>query len=356
MHRVLAVDDNSRNLAIVEKTLDGAFQLVTASSGEQALEIAPCFRPDLILLDIMMPGIDGYETCRRLRALPAVAAAKIIMVSARATTSDRLEGYAAGANDYVTKPFDSDELLAKLHVYLRLKSIEEIDQLKSDLLGLLSHETATPLTTILGPASILLEDPSLSPDHREFVKMIHHGGVRLQALVEKVAYLSQLKAGFIPREAQTLDAEVLANQVLKNSRRKTLREDVAVEVVMNATVRLEGDPQQLGVALGAVLDNALRLSPAGGVVRLELVETGPWSGFSVSDRGPGIGPEFIDFVFNEFVVEHLKHHSTGHGLSLATARVIVEQHGGSLTVESAPGHGATFRMLLPTNNARAIAA
>ena len=116
--RILLVDDNPTNLAILEEMLGDEYRRGTATSGEEALEIAPDFQPDLILLDVMMPGINGYETCRRIRANPALRNVKIVMVSAKALVSERLEGYDAGADDYLTKPFDEKELLAKVRVYL----------------------------------------------------------------------------------------------------------------------------------------------------------------------------------------------------------------------------------------------
>lgn len=116
--RILLVDDNPTNLAILEEMLGDEYRWEAATSGEEALEIAPDFQPDLILLDVMMPGINGYETCRRIRANPALRNVKIVMVSAKALVSERLEGYDAGADNYLTKPFDEKELLAKVRVYL----------------------------------------------------------------------------------------------------------------------------------------------------------------------------------------------------------------------------------------------
>ncbi|MCZ6449819.1 MAG: response regulator [Deltaproteobacteria bacterium] len=116
--RILLVDDNPTNLAILAEMLGDEYRWEAATSGEEALEIAPDFQPDLILLDVMMPGINGYETCRRIRANPALRNVKIVMVSAKALVSERLEGYDAGADDYLTKPFDEKELLAKVRVYL----------------------------------------------------------------------------------------------------------------------------------------------------------------------------------------------------------------------------------------------
>lgn len=113
-HKILVVDDNPVNIFILEELLEDHYEVVSVMSGEKALAVAPQFQPDVMLLDIMMPGIDGYETCRRFRSQPTLSATKIIMVSAKALATERMKGFEAGADDYVTKPFDHGELLAKI--------------------------------------------------------------------------------------------------------------------------------------------------------------------------------------------------------------------------------------------------
>jgi DNA-binding response OmpR family regulator len=138
----LAVDDNPVNIEIIEALLDEDHNLITATTGEEALKIAPDFRPDLILLDIMMPGMNGYEVCRRLRANSNLMYTKIILVSAKIMTPERLEGYEAGADDYITKPFDEDEFLAKVRVYLRLSTLEEVECLNKKLQSAIQELTS----------------------------------------------------------------------------------------------------------------------------------------------------------------------------------------------------------------------
>jgi DNA-binding response OmpR family regulator len=123
--RVLAVDDSVANLEIIEEILDDQYDLKTAATGEEALEIAVEFQPDVVLLDIMMSGMNGYEVCQQIRANPALRHTRIIMVSAKAMTSERIEGYEAGANVYIAKPFDGDELLAKIRREIRLAAVEQ---------------------------------------------------------------------------------------------------------------------------------------------------------------------------------------------------------------------------------------
>lgn len=115
---ILAVDDNPTNIAIIEEMLGEACALTMANSGEQALDLLTELKPDVILLDVMMPGIDGYETCRQIRTNPAWRDVRIIMVSARAMESEQNVGYEAGADDYLTKPFAEEQLLAKLREHL----------------------------------------------------------------------------------------------------------------------------------------------------------------------------------------------------------------------------------------------
>lgn len=128
-YKILAVDDDLANLNIISEILADDYIVETAKDGEEALSLVGTFVPDLVLLDIMMPGIDGYEVCRELRANPKLANTKILFLSAKELLEDRLSGYEVGGDDYITKPFDEDELLAKIKVFLRLKYEEEIKSL-----------------------------------------------------------------------------------------------------------------------------------------------------------------------------------------------------------------------------------
>ncbi len=126
--KILAVDDNSINLAVIEELLGSQYNLMTVSTGVDALKVAHEFRPDLIILDIMIPGMDGYEVCRQIRKSSSLRHTKIIMVSAKAMTSERLKGYQVGTDDYLSKPFDEEELLAKVCAQLHPKPVKAIQE------------------------------------------------------------------------------------------------------------------------------------------------------------------------------------------------------------------------------------
>lgn len=126
--RVLAVDDSDLNLDVIKEILDDEYELKMARTGKVALDVAVDFQPDIVLLDIMMPGMNGYEVCQQMRANPALRHTRIIMVSAKAMTSERIEGYQAGANVYIAKPFDENELLTKIRQQIRLADMEKEEE------------------------------------------------------------------------------------------------------------------------------------------------------------------------------------------------------------------------------------
>jgi two-component system, sensor histidine kinase and response regulator len=351
--RILVVDDHWRNVAILIKLFGRDHRVATATNGEEALRVAPRFAPDLALLDIMMPGIDGYEVCRRFRAHPSLAHTKIIMVSAKGMVNERLSGYEAGADDYVVKPFDPEELLAKAKVYLRLRSVEEVDRLKTDVLMLFNHETRTPITTILSPLELLLEDPSLNSGQRTLIEMAQESATRVHEMVEKVAFLGRLHADHVEFQMARTALAGPVRDACEAAR--PLARSLGVDIVeqVDEAVEVEGDGALLARALGALVDNAVRHGACPGSVEVRAEAQEGVALVTVTDHGPGIPPEFMRQVFDGFVVPDIDKHSRGHGLGLATARAIVRRHDGVLAVENAAGGGAVFTVQLPVAGAAA---
>jgi len=346
--KILIVDDNTRNLNILRTILSPHYIVDSASSGEEALAVACATKPDLVLLDIMMPGIDGYETCRRLRADRRLRWAKIIMVSAKAMVSERLQGYEAGAHDYVTKPFDEEELLAKVRVHLRMKSIEEVNDLKTAFLGLFQHETRTPLTGILGAAELLLDDvPIDTASRRELAGMIHESAARLHDLLARVLMLAELKAGVQPFEPSAVDLPIVVGDAIATTAARASDRRVTVQATRLEAATVRVDREWMTTAIRGLLDNAIRFSAPDMTVVVEVVTVDGRARLTVADRGPGIAAEFLPSLFDEFISADMAHHHDGAGLSLAIARRIVEAHEGHIGVESEPGAGSTFTIDLP---------
>lgn len=346
--KILAVDDAEDNLFVLEELLGGEFHVCTVKSGERCLDVAQEFQPDLILLDVMMPGIDGYETCRRLRTDPALRHTKIIMVSAKVMPDERLAGYEAGADDYIPKPFDGEELIAKVRVYLRLKSVEEVDRLKSELLALLSHETRTPLTAILAPAEMLGANEPMDLEERQMLGwMIHKAGMRLLTLVERILRLSAMKAGQWEFELQPVSIGQIVRSALNRSAARA--RERAIEIVEDVAhdCKLPLDFEQVTEVVAALLDNAVRFSPPRSRVTVRVRRDGETLLLRVSDRGEGIDPAFLPRIFDEFASRDIAHHTEGVGLSLAIARQVIRAHAGSIRVESTQSTGTHVTLSFP---------
>ena len=170
-NKILAVDDNSINLSVIKELLGSQYDLMTVSTGLDVLKMAQEFRPDLIILDIMLPDIDGYEVCQQIRKNSLLRYTKIIMISAKAMVSERLKGYQVGADDYLTKPYDGEELLAKVCAHLRPKPIKEIQQNEQNLLNTLYGKINALLNSLVNSlielAQTLESDENVTIDKRK---------------------------------------------------------------------------------------------------------------------------------------------------------------------------------------------
>ena len=361
--RILIVDDYPDNVEILENILCKDYQVATANSGEEALALAPNFRPDLILLDVMMPGIDGYDSCRQLRALKSLQHTKIVMVSAKAMASERLKGYEAGADDYITKPFDVEELRAKVRVYLRLKTLEELHQLKTDVLNLLNHETITPLNGILGLATLMQDCLDMVPEERfELLDMIRQNAIRLNTLYTKVRKLATLRNGrrnLDKSDCTLTDLNILVRQAAETMELQATAKHIELSltcmeptIVCMENVMMQLDTKHIQDTILALLDNAIQVTPCAGRVDVRVWQDHTQICIAVVDQGPGISPEFLPHIFTPFFQPDIDHHNVGHGLSLAVARAVVEAHNGAIDVESELDEGAKFTVRLPIIGAR----
>ena len=344
--KILIVDDDPLNLEILEEILSEKYLVRTVESGEEAINVLPEFNPDLLLLDIMMHGIDGYEVCRRIRANQRYRLLKIILVSGKSMLDERLEGYEAGADDYITKPFVDEELDAKVRVFLRLKRSEEVDQIKSDLLRVFSHETRTPLNGILLSTELLKADESMGSDAKAYIQVIEESGRRLLEFVKKTSLLCNIKSGMaLDKNLNSLDAAL--NVAMKNLYKEAKSKNITFKINEEQDIQFEADWTMLMKVFKFLLENSIKFSPPGSIVSIEKVKFGSACEIRFTDQGKGIEPDWMDKIFNEFAVRDVMHHQKGLGLSLAISKYLVEMHNGTIHAECDQKSETTFIVRLP---------
>ncbi len=389
---ILLVDDNPMNLGVLADYLESQnFVILVARDGESALEKAAYALPDIILLDVMMPGLDGFETCRLLKENELTQKIPVIFMTALAETTDKVRGFNAGAVDYVTKPLQQDEVLARVNTHLRLRELtdhletlvqqrtaeldaayhrlERLDRAKSDFITVISHELRTPLTIIDGYTQLLRAYPEISghAELQERVTGILRGTQRMLEIINLIMEATRIDQGSTPiHTAKVTPFELyLQARMTYNSALRERNISITPENVQELP-EIEADPNQITRVLTHLLGNAIKYTPDGGQVFVrgclvsDLDEPAQIE-ISIQDSGIGINPDEQDLVFEKFYhTGQASAHSSGKtsfkaggpGLGLTIARGIVLAHHGKIWVES-PGYneetlpGSTFHVRLP---------
>lgn len=367
--KILVVDDDRLNIRILAGILKGeGYTLVEANSGERALLAYADFLPDLVLLDVMMPGIDGFETCRRLNRTYGGNCAPVIFITAKNESDDLVEGLSAGGVDYLPKPFKAKEVLARIRSHLQNRILSEqrkqlVDQLsnanaaKNRFLGMAAHDLRNPLASIRGLAEFLREGAvgPLSVDQLDLINTIHSASQSMLDLVNELLDVATIESGELKiyREPHNL-ADLIAKSVaMTNIEAAKKNTRVTIETRGLAPV-LMLDAAKMRQVIDNLLSNAVKYSPPGSAITAT-IQSAPAHGtfgFAVQDQGPGIPDNERDKLFKDF--SRLSAQPTAGekstGLGLAICRKIVEAHGGIITAENLPAGGCEFRVLLSTNS------
>jgi two-component system sensor histidine kinase/response regulator len=361
---IMVVEDDLALLEGIRELLEiSGYRVMTASNGREALDALEDERPDLIVSDIMMPEMDGYTFHAAVREIGRLTSVPFIFLTARGEKSDIRRGRSAGADDYITKPFDDEDLLAAIRGKLsrfeavRSQQSEEIEDFKHKILLTLSHEFRTPLTYILNYSDLLSQEGSSlsSEDFDEFMFGIKRGAERLNRLVEDFLILVELESGearnaYNFRRAQVEETSawlrILARRFTPEAERKKLELRIDVPDDLPPIVI---DETYLSDAIGRLLENAIKFSEADSQwVRFAASEEDGKLLLHIQDQGIGIAEEELNRLFDLFhQIDRAKREQQGIGSGLAICRGIVALHGGELTVESKVGQGSTFHIALP---------
>jgi CheY-like chemotaxis protein len=358
---VLVVEDSADlNTAICDILTSYGYRVHGTFNGYEALEYLRSCKPDVILCDIMMPGMDGYTLLRHTRADMSLRTLPFIFLTALSSSLEQRRAKEIGIDDFLTKPVDSSDLVAAIENALnRHRMMEEdaqrkLDDLRNRIVGLLQHEFRTPLTLVLGYAELIASTTPTNLDWDELrlsAAAILEGGRRLQALIESFLLLAALQNRTLhPGELERLDAGRLWEQVAQEFAETGRSEDVRLTLPDTPSkAYITGDEYLIRESLQRLLANILHHQlPADGCIRLSVVTLAPYVGLRVTSEGcrrsqpPGMG---LLHPYRQNGQEELT--GSGTGLNLTLVKQIARMHGGQLQAESTAGKGSAFTLWLP---------
>lgn len=376
--KVLIIEDDKDITDLVEIHLqDLGYSLDKAYDGESGLSKALSGSYDLVLLDLMLPKLEGLEVCKRIReqdkALP------ILMLTSRSEEMDKILGLELGADDYIIKPFSIRELIARVKANLRsveaikeevskatdafnkmaatieanIQEIKNNDRLRRDLIANISHDLRSPLASIQGYLETIMikEEKLSSTERRDYLEIVYKNFQRLNRLVDDLLELSKLDAKQIKPKPEHFSIAELTQDVVLKFKPQAEKQHITIHSDFPSGIPIvEGDIGMIERALSNLLDNALIYTPEKGTVTVELQDKEKKVSVKVTDNGKGISDTDLPRVFDRFYRADKSRSTEGTGLGLAITKKIIDAHHGEITVQSHLNKGTTFQFELQKPN------
>lgn len=364
--RILLIEDDSANIEMLNYLLTSSgFEMVSAVGGEAGITKAVEARPDIILLDIMMPGIDGFETCRRLKAIDDVRDIPVIFLTARSDIVDKVKGFEVGAVDYITKPFQYEEVIARCRSHIimdrqrreieRLRDedrlyYEKLSEIKDDVLNTATHDLKNPLNVIMTSLYLLRRHGCVDDAKGEqLVNACEISAKQMRNLIADLLDLARIETGQ-GVSLQDISLNSFCQSMLDGIAPLAQEKQIALRFSpLQPDYVLSFDVSRMGRVLDNLLSNAVKYTPSGGNVELSVQMQNGVVLIQIIDDGLGIPEDDLPHVFDKFYRIHREEYlaQEGTGLGLSIVKSIVERHGGEIWVESELDKGTTFSIALP---------
>ncbi len=378
--RILAVDDNPKNLKVLAALLSSNSYLVDyAFSGSEALDLIAKENYDVILLDIMMPGMDGYEICEQIKQSDKNKDIPVIFLTARTDTESITRGFQAGGYDYVTKPFRSDELLARVRTHAELKrhrdqqkeinrwleekvrertldlneanlklekanrELTSLDRAKNEFLRMINHEIRTPLNAIMG-FTTFIKDELKSTEIMEMVEYLDTASIRLEKFLMVVLQITELITNDKPFKEEWITVNEIIIEAQTRLKKTILEKKIRVGIEGDAfNIKIPGNKKLLFNCFESILDNAIKYTPEGGTISIQSYEEEKHVMVEFIDEGPGFSELALKHLFQFFAVGE-QHVDENAGLGLALVKLIMDAHKGKIEVSNNETKGGMVRL------------
>lgn len=368
---ILIVDDTPANVLLLVRMLEErGYKPRSVLSGKLALQAARTEPPDLILLDIAMPEMNGYEVCKQFKADAALKEIPVIFISALSETIDKVKAFGAGGVDYVTKPFQFEEVYARIQTHLQLRQLQieresqnrrlqesydqlrKLEELRDNLTHMIVHDMRSPLMVITLGLEVHSKRAADKLSEAELEPLVNAttAAHRLIDMISSLLDVSRLESGKMPIHLEECDLTGLTGEVIQSL--KDLKEDCRLDMAQHDPVAVRCDRELIRRVLTNLGANAMKFIPRNGIVTYDVQSTDAGVKVLVTDNGPGIPREFHKKIFEKFgqVEAHQQRKTYSTGLGLTFCKLAVEAHGGEIGVDSEEGKGSTFWFTLPRLN------
>ncbi len=364
---VFIVDDDPTNLHILVDALSRkGFNVAIAKNGEAALNQVEAVNPDIILLDVLMPGIDGFETCRRLKKHAATTEIPVIFMTALSETVDKIKGFEVGGVDYITKPFQYEELFARVNAHLTIRQqhryiqeqnerLQELNASKDKFFSIIAHDLRNPFSGFLSFIQLMEESVNNGNKDRltKIITMLRTSAEHLAALLENLLTWSRFQRGLIEYQPHQIEVEHVVAWNIKLLSQNAGQKQITLKNSVPQETFAYADLNMIDMIIRNLLSNAIKFTQTGGQIDVAARQAATKIEVSVSDTGTGISEEKLPKLFR--IDARLQRAGTagekGTGLGLILCKEFVERHGGSIRVESEVGQGSCFTVSLPWKEA-----
>jgi len=365
--RILVADDEPATISMIQQSLEHEGYIVKlARNGEEIFQALSTFNPDLILLDVVMPKMDGYEVCRKIKQNESLKHIPILILTVLDRREDCIKGLNAGADDFISKSIDRSEMMARIKAFLRSKKLhdeleesyhklKELEELRDSLVSMIVHDLKAPLLVIYGGIQIALEDLPKTDQHLmdvlKFLTNAEQSCKQLTSLIDNILDTNKLEQHQIPLIKNRVDLKKLVMACLSDSEYVMKKSKINSELQANGeNLLVLSDEVVIRRVIANLLSNSIKFTPVNGKITIFLssIPEDNQVECCVFDTGKGIPQRYIDKVFDKFFQgDNPEVIWKGQGLGLAFCRMAIESHGGKIWVESEEGKGSIFKFRLP---------
>jgi len=362
MMNILIADDDTASRKMISQYLKKkGYNVFEAANGIETFTSILEHPVNIAIIDWVLPGMDGIEVCRKIREKQKSNYVFIIMLTAKEEKQDLIEGFEAGVDEFIMKPVNFQELIARIKVGARIVSLERkliekqreltgTNEMKNKFIGIVAHDLRNPVISIRGFSELLLKDETtFNEEQKEFLDIIHSTSRNMLAMINDLLDISRIESGKMQLSQKNGSLNKLILERIQLIHLQAEKKHITIHKDLPPIPDVAFDAHRLGQAIDNLITNAIKFAPIGSNVYLSLQQNGELVHFNVTDEGPGIPREEQHLLFSEFHRLSIRPTAgeTSTGLGLAIAKKIIEAHNGMIDFETQEGLGSTFSLVLP---------